>query len=231
MKKIILSSTILILSLIASAQFDIRVSGGINILSLSNDYDESTNFNNQDYKVEAKARGGYNLGGAMTFGKNLYISPGFYWTSINLNVITESTGSSNIKSYENSPQINTISIPLHIGIRFIDPTKENLINARLFVGVTGSHVVSVKDAGYSYTDINGNEVNVIHKKDDYENMITSFDLGLGIDVGPFFANTGYKIGLSPLFDEPGNNVKANMFYLNLGIRMGFFSEDHSVSSF
>ena len=231
MRKIILFTAAILVAFITNAQFDIRVSGGINMLSLTNDYDGSTNFDGQDYKVEAKARGGYNLGGSITFGKNLYISPGIYWTTINLNVVTESTDPNDVKSYENSPKVNTISVPLHIGLRFIDPTKENFINARLFVGVTGHHVISVKDDGYTYTSTNGKQVNVIHQKDDYESMITTFDMGLGIDVGPVFADAGYKIGLSPLFDEPGNNVTANMFYINIGLRIGFFSEGNTVSSF
>jgi len=213
------------------AQFDLRASGGLNIVSLSNDYSGGTKINGDAYKTEVKARGGFNLGGSLTFGNRLYISPGFYWTSVNLNIVTESTNLVDVKSYENSPTVNMISVPLHVGIRFINPMKENLINARLFIGITGSHVVAVHDAGYTYTDASGKEVSVIHSKDDYENMITSFDMGLGVDIGPFFADGGYKIGLSTIFDEPGNNIKANMFYLNVGVRFSFFTEEDSATSF
>lgn len=213
------------------AQYDIRASGGLNVVSLSNDYNGTTSINGQDYKTEVKARGGFNLGGSLTFGNRLYISPGFYWTSVNLNVVTESTNLIDVKSYENSPTVNMISVPLHIGVRFINPMKENLINARLFVGITGSHVIAVHDAGYTYTDASGKEVSVSHTKDDYENMITSFDMGLGIDIGAFFADAGYKIGMSTIFDEPGNNIKANMFYLNIGVKFSFFTEEDSETSF
>jgi len=231
-KKLILMITVMMsITFTLKAQYDIRASGGLNVVSLSNDYNGTTSINGQDYKTEVKARGGFNLGGSLTFGNRLYISPGFYWTSVNLNVVTESTNLIDVKSYENSPTVNMISVPLHIGVRFINPMKENLINARLFVGITGSHVIAVHDAGYTYTDASGKEVSVSHTKDDYENMITSFDMGLGIDIGAFFADAGYKIGMSTIFDEPGNNIKANMFYLNIGVKFSFFTEEDSETSF
>ena len=231
MKKLTLLIIMTAFAFYSNAQFDIRVSGGINTLALSNDHSGTATHDGQLYKVEPNARGGFNLGGALTFGKNLFISPGVYWSSYNLNIITTSTDPADVKSFENSPKVNAISVPLHIGIRFMDPTKENLINARLFVGITGSHVISVKDDGFKYTDSTGKEVSVVHGKDDYKNMVTTFDMGLGIDVGPLFLDAGYNIGLSPLFNEPGNNVTANMFYINLGLRLGFFSEKNSSSSF
>ena len=184
------------------AQYDIRASGGLNVVSLSNDYNGTTSINGQDYKTEVKARGGFNLGGSLTFGNRLYISPGFYWTSVNLNVVTESTNLIDVKSYENSPTVNMISVPLHIGVRFINPMKENLINARLFVGITGSHVIAVHDAGYTYTDASGKEVSVSHTKDDYENMITSFDMGLGIDIGAFLLMPGIKLVCQQFLTNP-----------------------------
>jgi len=228
MKKVVFLVLMSLITIVSFGQFDIRASGGINVLSLTNEHSGATDLSTGSHSQEVHGRLGSDIGGSISFGNRLFIQPGVYWSSFNLNVVTENP--STLVKYENSPKINMIAIPLHVGIRFFDPAKQGLINVRLFVGFTGSHVLSVKDDGFTYSDASRKDQTVTHKKEDYKNMITSFDFGMGVDLGPTFIDAGYKIGISPLFNEPGNHTKASLFYINIGLKLSFFDGKSTSSS-
>ena len=54
----------------------------------------------------------------------------------------------------------------------------------------------------------------------YNNLIVNADFGMGVDVLFLFVDLGYQMGISPVYSG-GDAAKANSFYGNLGIRLGF----------
>ncbi|MCP4270232.1 MAG: hypothetical protein GY777_32440, partial [Candidatus Brocadiaceae bacterium] len=62
--------------------------------------------------------------------------------------------------------IKSISVPLKVGFRLIDPETENLINVRLFGGIDGSHILSI-----DHTEKSGDIDDI--DTDDFSNLILS----------------------------------------------------------
>lgn len=94
----------------------------------------------------------------------------------------------------------------------IDPEVEDLFNVRIFGGFDGQHVLSV-----NHTEKSGKVDDI--SKDDFNNLIISADLGMGIDLFIFYVDLGYQIGLTPVYTTGDNHATANTFYTNFGLRL------------
>lgn len=190
--------------------WDLRLYGGINVLQLTSD-EGSTIINGVVHNRSVSGRPGYQVGVGLTFGNRFFIKPGVQFSGISTKIVNKNTVTGT--ELTDAATIQTLSIPLRVGFRLIDPTKENLFNVRLFGGIVGSHVMSVKQGenSTSTTDIT---------RDDYQNLIMSADFGLGVDLWIFYAEAGYQLGLSPVHTG-GDNAKANAFYANFGLRFTF----------
>ena len=215
MKTTKLTLLMLLLSLGAIAQndnhvFDIRAYGGISLLQVSSDVNTSL-IDNIVHKRTVDGQPGAQAGLALTFGNRFYIQPGFQWSRLSTKIVNENTVVGNELTDETT--LSVISVPLKVGLRFIDPKKENLINARLFGGIDGHHVMSVTHSAKSGStdDLDAS---------DYSNIIMNADFGLGLDVWFLYLETGYQLGLTPLH-KGGDNAKSSAFYVNAGIRITF----------
>ena len=157
------------------------------------------------------SRPGYQFGVAVLFGERFYIQPGFQWTTVSTKVVNENdvTGA----ELTDETTISMISVPLRVGFRLIDPEVENIFNIRVWGGFDGHHVTSVD---HSVNNPNTGDID----DGDYSNLIVNADFGLGIDVLFFFIESGYQLGISPVYTG-GDQAKANSFYANLGVRLSF----------
>jgi len=212
MKKISLTLFAIVLAFATSygQHFDIRAYGGANVLQLTSD--EGTSLIDgviHDRKVSG--RPGAQFGAALTFGSRFYVQPGLQYTILTSEVINENTKTKDVLKDEAT--INTISVPLKVGFRLINPEVENLFNARIFGGFDGSHVRSVDHSNKS------NKTDDI-EADDFTNLIVSADFGMGLDIFIFYVDLGYQLGLTPVYTG-GDQAKANAFYSNIGLRLSF----------
>ena len=212
MKKISLTIFAIVLAFATSygQHFDIRAYGGFNVLQLTSD--EGTSLIDgviHDRKVSG--RPGFQFGAALTFGSRFYVQPGFQYAILTSEVINENTVTEDVLKDEAT--INTISVPLKVGFRLINPEDENLFNVRIFGGFDGSHILSVDHSNKS------NKTADI-EADDFTNLIVSADFGMGLDIFIFYVDLGYQLGLTPVYTG-GDQAKANAFYSNIGLRLSF----------
>lgn len=215
MKTIQLTLIALLLSLGTTAQndshvFDIRAYGGVSILQATSDNNSSL-IDGVLHQRQVSGRPGVQAGIALTYGNRFFIQPGFQWSKISTRIVNENTIDGTELTDETS--LNVISVPLKVGMRLMDPRKENLINLRIFGGIDGHHVTSVSHSNKSgaFDDITA---------DDYSNLIVNADFGLGLDLWIFFLDAGYQLGLTPMHNS-GDNAKANSFYTNFGLKLTF----------
>ena len=212
MKKISLTIFAIVLAFATSygKHFDIRAYGGFNVLQLTSDQGNSL-IDGVLHNQKVSGRPGYQFGAAITFGSRFYVQPGFQYAIISSEVVNENTVSG--EELIDQTTINTISVPLKVGFRLIDPEAENLFNVRVFGGFDGSHVISVDHSTKS------NGLGDIYDSD-FSNLIVSTDFGIGLDIFIFYIDMGYQLGLTPVYTG-GDNAKANAFYSNIGLRLSF----------
>ena len=212
MKKVNLTIMAIVLAFATSygQHFDVRAYGGLNVLQLTSDQGESL-INGVLHNQKITGRPGAQYGAAVTFGSRFYVQPGFQYAILTSEIVNENTA--NGIELLDQTAIRTISVPLKVGVRLIDPETENLFNVRVFGGFDGSHVMSVdhstKSSGLDDIDAS-----------DFSNLIVSADFGLGLDLFIFYIDMGYQLGLTPVYTG-GDNAKANAFYSNIGLRLSF----------
>jgi hypothetical protein len=194
----------------AIAQIDVRAYGGVNVVQLSTDQGESL-IDEVTHNRSISGRPGYQFGAAVLFGERFYVQPGFQWTTVSTEVVNENTATGAELTDETT--VSMISVPLRVGFRLIDPEVENMFNVRVWGGFDGHHVTSVD---HSVNDPNTGAID----EGDYSNLIVNADFGLGIDILFFFIESGYQLGISPVYTG-GDQAKANSFYANLGVRFSF----------
>jgi hypothetical protein len=197
-------------SLSLSAQhFDIRAYGGVNFLELTSDKGSSL-IDGVLHNHSTRGRPGGQFGVAVTFGDQFYVQPGFQWSTLTTEVISENSVTA--ETLEDEATLSVISVPLKLGFRLIPPDTENLFNVRIFGGFDGHHVTSVNHS------INDRNIDNDYDTDDYTNLILNADFGLGIDLFIFYIDAGYQLGITPVH-AGGDDAKANAFYSNLGLRI------------
>jgi|GEM_PF-1768231 len=194
----------------AIAQIDVRAYGGVNVVQLSTDQGTSL-IDEVIHNRSISGRPGYQFGAAVLFGERFYVQPGFQWTTVSTEVVNENTATGAELTDETT--VSMISVPLRVGFRLIDPEVENMFNVRVWGGFDGHHVTSVD---HSVNDPNTGAID----EGDYSNLIVNADFGLGIDILFFFIESGYQLGISPVYTG-GDQAKANSFYANLGVRFSF----------
>jgi hypothetical protein len=197
--KIGLSAFILTVIVFAgfSQKLDIRGFGGFNSSSLTNDYPPN-------YKIYGKT--GFQTGVSITYGEMFYINPGVYWSNFSFEV-EETLPDGTVE--KNKPNVSMISFPIIVGFRLIPPDLVNIVNVRVFGGLRGNHLTNIKNK----------DGNKDYSTSDFNNMLMTFDVGMGVDIFSFYIDAGYGIGLSPVFVEGGNGTKMNNFYMNFGVRL------------
>lgn len=194
----------------AMAQFDVRAYGGVNIVQLSTDQGTSL-IDGVLHNKKVSGAPGYQFGAAVLFGERVFVQPGFQWTTISTTEVNENTVTGD--ELTDDVTLSMISVPLRVGVRLIDPTVENLFNIRIYGGVDGHHVTGVN---HKENNPMTGDIDV----DDFNNLIVNADFGLGIDFAFLYIESGYQLGISPVY-AADSQAKANAFYANLGLRLSF----------
>jgi hypothetical protein len=153
--------------------------------------------------VKSNAQVGFNLGGDIILGKQFYLCPGIFYSSMASELEPLGGGSTfDVKFHR-------IKIPAYLGIRLISPEIESMANVRIFAGPSGSWV----------TDITSDQSSI--NKDDFNKFIWSGNGGIGVDLLFLFADAGYEFGLTEVFKDTNalGKSKNNGFWINAGLRI------------
>jgi hypothetical protein len=211
MKKTAITVLILLSFISTQAQVvDLRLFGGIGFLSITT-ANRTETIDGVSYKHNiAPGSPLFQFGAATTLGKRFFLQPGVTFQGVGVeNLLDDPTG----KEYKDEIILSAITVPLKVGVRVVNPDDENLINFRVFGGLDGQFITKVdhKTKSGLIGDVT---------KEDFNNMLLYADLGMGIDILFLFADAGYRIGLNPFLNS-GDNSKANMLYINAGVKIGF----------
>lgn len=194
MKNIVILTIMMCIVASANAQFSLRPQLGYNSSTLTK------RFEDQNFGAEA----GFQFGVDLQIGNQFYIQPGILWESAN-NQLRDMINGNN-----NSFQVNRIRVPLMFGYKLIGPQVGGLIDARIFTGPNASFVID-KDL----------KENSLIRKSDFQNAVYGWNIGAGFDVAIFFVDFGYSFGLSEVFEGMASDTRNNLFYANVGLRIGF----------
>lgn len=190
--------------------FDIRAYGGFGVLQLSSDKSSSL-IDGVLHERTISGRPGVQLGMGLTFGSRFYVQPGIQYSFLSTQIVNSNKVTK--QDYVDEAMIRSVSVPLKAGVRLINPEVENIFNVRLFGGFDGSHIMSVDHSKKS------GRIDPIGKED-FSNILMSADFGMGLDIFIFYMDLGYQFGLTPVYSS-GDRSKANSFYGNFGLRLGF----------
>jgi len=182
MKKIILSiSLLLALGISAQAQSDFIIRAGIH--SVLNPETEINTANVKGGKV------GWNLGADLRLGNFLYLQPGVHFYSSSLSV---EAGSSTVDDFKNSTRIQSLKIPIMVGLAPLSNAGDN------FDLVVDAGVVPSFNLGFSDDDN-------LFDKDDLNDVNWSGRVGAGLEFGFFAVGAYYEFGFNKIFEEGDEN--------------------------
>lgn len=182
------------ISIYATAQFSLRPQIGYNSSVITK------NFNDLTFGTEA----GFQFGIDAQIGRDFYIQPGIIWESAN-NELRESLNTNTI-----SMQVNRIRIPVMLGYKLLGSETSGLIDFRAY---TGPNVSFVVDKDLDNTSL--------ISKNDFKNAVYGWNAGIGLDLALLFVDAGYSFGLSEIFESMASSARNNIFYANVGVRIGF----------
>ncbi len=194
MKNIMILAVMTCIVASANAQFSLRPQLGYNSSTLTK------RFEDQNFGTEA----GFQFGVDLQIGKQFYFQPGILWESAN-NQLRDMINGSNT-----SFQVNRLRVPLMFGYKLLGPQVSGLIDARIYTGPNASFVIN-KDL----------KENSLIRKGDFQNAVYGWNIGAGFDVAIFFVDLGYSFGLSEVFEGMASDARNNLFYANMGLRIGF----------
>ena len=122
-----------IIALNGFSQFEIKVFGGINASTLTNPVEGFS------YSPNI----GYQFGASVLIGKTWFVEPGIMWMKTDQEIKVDSS------SQVDNNIISTVKIPVYVGYRFFGGSQ-NILNLRVFAGVTANIVTDIEYAGSSF---------------------------------------------------------------------------------
>ncbi len=194
MRTIIIGAIILMSGVSAFAQFSLRPQIGVNSSRIS------TRIDNPSFQDQL----GFQFGLDMQIGRKMYIQPGIYWESAN-NELRDMIEGNNTEF-----TVNRIRVPIMVGYKVFSHESRGLLDLRFFTGPNISYVI---DKDLKQTSLIG--------KNEFRDALYGWNFGAGLDVAIFFVDVGYVLGLSDVFDRFAPDSRNNMYYLNVGLRIGF----------
>lgn len=192
MKKIILSLSMLVFfGLAAQAQTDFIIRGGLH--SVINPESKLNTTTIKGGKV------GWNVGADLRFGKFLFLQPGAHFYSSSL---TQKADGSTIEDFKNSVRLQTLKIPVVVGLSPFNLDKSDFAIVVL-AGIVPAFNLGLKDnKGFI-------------KNDDLTTVNWSGKVGAGLEFGAFVVGLDYEFGLNKIFKD------ANEKFSVIGATIGF----------
>ncbi|NOX48044.1 MAG: PorT family protein [Chlorobi bacterium] len=211
MKKVLLASAMIMMSMFSFAQLGLGVKGAVTMSNITT--------NVSDYKEAAKT--GYQLGAFVRVGDKWHLQPEVYFSlkngQFNFDITEIDPGNLNTvtKSVNYTTSLNTIDIPVLLGYTLIDPP---LMNIRLQAGPVASIVTNKSFK----IEVDGVEQTVDDNEGDiFKDLNWGLQVGAGVDFLMFTVDLRYELGLSNIYDKPegateDQTYKNNVFFLSVG---------------
>jgi len=193
MKKLILLFATLIIGSIAFAQipgFSVGPKIGASFSKYTTDKDQ----------IKEETKNTFYFGAFARLGKKVYLQPELLFMKRNGKLTDESASENQI-----ALKINTIDLPLMLGIKVLDLKAANV---RIMAGPVASFVINK-----TITSENWDETIT---KDDFNNMNWGLQFGAGVDVLFLTLDVRYEIGLNDVSKLENFSLKNNMFTVGLG---------------
>ncbi len=117
---------------------------------------------------------------------------------------------------EQNIKLNTIDIPLMLGVKLINLW---LLNVRIYGGPVASFVIN-KDITHT-SDL----IDVLPQKENIKDLLWSMNIGAGVDLKMFTLDIRYEFGMSDIIQDKKfpnfdiTDVRNNAFLLSLGIKI------------
>lgn len=194
MEKIIFSICFFVmLGMSVQAQSDFIIRAGIH--SVLNPEMEVNTANVKGGKV------GWNLGADLRLGNFLYLQPGIHFFSSSLSV---EAGSGTIDDFKNSTRINTLKVPIVLGLSPFSNVGSGEFNIVVDAGVVPSFNLGFADDGN------------IFDKDDLKDVNWSGKVGAGVEFGFFVVGAYYEFGFNKIFEDGDSNF--SIIGANVGLK-------------
>ncbi len=183
MKKIVLSICLLVaFAMSAQAQANFIIRAGVHsVLS------PESEINTANVKG---GKAGWNLGADLRLGKVLFLQPGVHFYSSSLSV---EAGSSTIDDFKNSTRIQTLKIPIMIGLAPFSNVGSGNFDIVVDAGVIPSFNLGFADD------------NDLFDKDDLKDANFSGRVGAGLEFGLIAIGAYYEFGFNKIFEEGESN--------------------------
>ncbi|MEI6695869.1 MAG: porin family protein [Bacteroidota bacterium] len=172
-----------------------------------------TEFTNvSDIKEQAKT--GFLAGAFVRINlSSIYLQPEIYFTKKGGSFQSATIPQFQGKTFTQQTVLNTIDVPVLLGIKLIN---FKVVNLRLMAGPVISFVTS-KDISYQVDGVNLGSLP--SPTTDYKNTIWSIQAGAGIDVLKFTLDVRYEWGLNNISDNGSMNSKTNLLNVSLGMKI------------
>jgi hypothetical protein len=200
MKKIILSLVIIILSISAFAQIELKPAVGFNISR----FDSNPVFPVSADSLLSDSRAGYQIGASVAFGRKLYIEPGLFYSRLAQKFTLSDAADSSFTF-----SANYLRIPVNVGLQFIG-SSESFASLRIFLGPSMFIPVGVKENDYGIV------------KEDLKSPQFDISVGAGLNIWFLFLDVSYGWGLTPQYNDDPIGAKMQAFYANAGFRFKGF---------
>lgn len=172
------------------AQLELKPAIGMNL----------TNFSEDPATGKTSAKVGWQLGGTISIGENVYGEGGIFWTYKSNEFTQDATDN------KFSTELSGIRIPAMVGFHFLDNKTVN-VGLRAFGGASV----------FIITKVNALDLT----KDDFNTASWGVFLGAGLDISMFFVDLSYEWSLTDVSSVTSFNVgKSKSLFVNAGIRLG-----------
>ena len=177
-----------------SAQTTFNPKVGVNVYGLDAKF--------SDYKTEARA--GWNAGFDLRSGRGIFfLNPGVHYFSYTARLIQDPESNGNNVSFKDETTIQSLKVPLNIGLRL---TGDNgILGIHAKGGITPTYVLNVKE-----------RPNFSLNVDDLNRFTWGANVGVGVDILFLTAELNYEMGLNDYFKNVEG--KNNTLTLSVGLK-------------
>lgn len=156
-------------------------------------------------------RAGYQFGVDAVLGQRWFLKPGLHFLVRNLDyslATTDAEGNPVTTNEDFQYSSRSLRIPVHIGLRILDPANDPGINVYAFGGPSALMNLNA--------DLDNDALDV-------ETTKTQWYLGFGggLELGFLFLEAGYDVAMSNVFEgsDFSTNPKVNYVYASAGLRL------------
>lgn len=179
----------------AQKSFSFNPEAGINFSALSKEI-EST---------ESAARAGWHAGADFRIGSGVaYFQPGIFYYRTSTRLRQENSEN----SFEGDVRINSLKVPVQLGLRLIDTEGFKLLAN---TGPVVNFPLSYHKPGDEFDFFAGNET-------PYKDVNLGYNVGLGIDILMLTFGIDYEFGLTDYYDYNDSENRNYVFSLSAGLR-------------